>query len=281
MTSDVLLCADLDRTIVPNGPEPESPRARPLLRALAARPEITLAYVTGRHQPLLVEAIDEYGLPTPDYAIGDVGTTMYAIQGGRWEPWERWTRDIASDWGGRTREELASWFTDLERIRPQEPEKQNAFKLSYYVSGREAPEESMETMRRRLDDGGVRASLIWSVDQEKDLGLLDVLPEHATKKHAVEFLMNEKGFDVAHTVFAGDSGNDLPALTSGMQAVLVKNALDSVREAAVAQAEAGGHRDRLYLAKGGFLGMNGNYSAGVLEGLAHFLPDALSWAEDA
>jgi hypothetical protein len=30
---------------------------------------------------------------------------------------------------------------------------------------------------------------------------------------------------------------------------------------------------RLYLPKGNFAGMNGNYAAGLMEGLAHFLPE--------
>ena len=38
MASPILLCCDLDRTLIPNGPQPESPGARPLLRALAHHP---------------------------------------------------------------------------------------------------------------------------------------------------------------------------------------------------------------------------------------------------
>jgi HAD superfamily hydrolase (TIGR01484 family) len=278
---DVLLCADLDRTIIPNGPEPESPEARPLLRILAQRPELTLAYVTGRHRELLIDAIEEYELPIPDYAIGDVGTTIYEISGGRWEPWDRWSQEIASDWGGRSHDDLHSLFADFETLRLQEQEKQNVFKLSYYVPVDIDSTSILETMNRRLDAEGIHASLIWSVDQVTHVGLLDVLPRRATKKHAIEFLMNEKGFDIEHTVFAGDSGNDLPALTGGLQAVLVRNALESVRQEAIARAEANGCEERLYLAKGGLLGMNGNYGAGVLEGLVHFLPHTESWLRDA
>lgn len=128
----------------------------------------------------------------------------------------------------------------------QEAEKQNDFKLSYYAPA--------------------------------DTGLLDVLPEHATKLHAIQFLMKHKGFTPEQTVFAGDSGNDLPALTSGLQAVLIKNARADVRDEALQQAQAAGHSDCLYLAQGG---MNGNYSDGVLERLAHFLPQTRDWLQDA
>jgi len=93
--------------------------------------------------------------------------------------------------------------------------------------------------------------------------------------------MQQKGFTHDQTVFAGDSGNDMPALTSGLQAVLVKNARDKVRDEAVQQVQVAGHDGCLYLAQGGLLGMNGNYSAGVLEGLVHFLPHTLAWLQDA
>ena len=76
------------------------------------------------------------------------------------------------------------------------------------------------------------------------------------------------------------SGNDLPVLTSGrLQAVLVNNAHPSVVEEAKKAADSKRAGDRLYVARGGFLGMNGNYAAGVLEGLVHFLPQAANWLE--
>jgi hypothetical protein len=101
-----------------------------------------------------------------------------------------------------------------------------------------------------------------------------VLPERATKLHAIRFLKDELGLETRDTVFAGDSGNDLPALNSELNAVLVANASDEVRDTAVRESEHRGVSDRLYLARGGFLGMNGNYTAGVLEGVAHFIPEA-------
>jgi hypothetical protein len=281
MTRDVLLCADLDRTILPNGAQPESPQARPLLRSLAARPEVTLVYVSGRHQALLVQAIEEYDLPLPDFAIGDVGTTLYEIANGHWQAWQDWYQEIAPDWRGRTQEELRELFADIELLRLQEAEKQNVFKLSYYAPVDTEQDKLLEQMRNRLEAEKIRASLIWSIDEMADVGLLDVLPERATKLHAIEFLMAQKGFSPEQTVFAGDSGNDLPVLASGLQAVLVRNARDDVRDAALRRAQASGQRDRLYLAQGGLLGMNGNYTAGVLEGLTHFLPHTLDWLSDA
>jgi hypothetical protein len=78
-------------------------------------------------------------------------------------------------------------------------------------------------------------------------------------------------------LFAGDSGNDLDVLASPVPAVLVANANDAVRAAAIARSGEDGQRDRLHVASGGLLGMNGNYAAGILEGVAHFHPEAIAW----
>jgi len=52
-----------------------------------------------------------------------------------------------------------------------------------------------------------------------------------------------------------------------------------VRADAEALAEAAGTQSLLYQARGDFHGMNGYYSAGILEGVAHYLPVTLDWWE--
>ena len=61
-------------------------------------------------------------------------------------------------------------------------------------------------------------------------------------------------------------------IVRSMHTVLVTNA-DPTLKAQLADAPG----DSLYLARGGHLGMNGNYSAGILEGLAHYRADARQW----
>ena len=279
--ADILLCCDLDRTVLPNGVQAESPGARPLLRALAARDELTLAYVSGRHRALIQEAIAEYDLPIPRYAVADVGTTVYSVQGGDWQVWNAWSEEIAPDWAGRTRADLAVLFYEFSELTEQEPAKQNTFKLSYYTAPDVSRDALLERMRQVLEAQGIRASLIWSLDEVANEGLLDVLPAGATKVHAVRFLMQQGRFDERRTVFAGDSGNDLPVLASGLQAVLVRNAHADVRAEARQLVADSAAAERLYFARGGLFGMNGNYSAGVLEGLVHFIPEVRSWLEQS
>jgi HAD superfamily hydrolase (TIGR01484 family) len=273
----ILICTDLDRTLLPNGAQPESPRARERFRHLVARPEISIAYVTGRHRELVLAAIEEYQLPLPDYVIGDVGTSIYSIKNGQWLLWDSWHQEIGVSWHGLTHDTLATLFADLDSLRQQEPEKQNTYKLSYYAEPTINVQVLLTEMQQRLDQKEIAASLIWSIDETTSTGLLDILPAAATKRHAVEFLMTQKGFSVDNTLFAGDSGNDLPVLTSPIHSVLVANATSEVREQALQMATAQGTQNALYLASGTLLGMNGNYSAGILEGCIHYMPATLAW----
>ena len=56
--------------------------------------------------------------------------------------------------------------------------------------------------------------------------------------------------------------------------ILVKNATAEIRKEATAALCRRRMTNRLYLPKGNFYGMNGNYAAGLLEGLVHYIPEA-------
>lgn len=273
----LLLCTDLDRTLIPNGEQPESPGARDLFNRLVLQSNVTLAFVTGRHRALVEDAIATYQLPQPDYVIADVGSTIYQVKSGDWTIWGDWEQELALSWARKTHTEIQSIFHDIEVLQLQESEKQGRYKLSYYVSIAGEFEELEQEMYARLAAANIQAILVWSVDETTTTCLLDVLPISATKQHAIEFLMNTLGFGLDDTIFAGDSGNDLAVLVSPIKSILVANATEQVRQKALEDAKAVGQSDALYLAHGYFYGMNGNYSAGILEGVMHYMPqvDAL------
>ena len=116
----LFLCTDLDRTALPNGPQPESPRARSLFARLASRDGVTLAYVTGRHRKLVERAIANYGLPQPAFAITDVGTKIHAREDGVWHLWPDWEDEIDRDWAGYDHAGISQLFRDLKPLRLQE-----------------------------------------------------------------------------------------------------------------------------------------------------------------
>ena len=281
MSDRLLICTDLDRTLIPNGPESESPDARRLFTRLVTRPEVTLAYVSGRNRTRIEKAIANYCLPIPDFVVGDVGTTIYHVGPSRsWKQQSAWEDEIAQDWGGRTHADLKSLLSDLPDLRPQEHSKQNRFKLSYYLPLHSDRDALSAVIRHRLESSTIKASLIWSTDKPKGIGLLDILPAKASKYHAVEALIQLHGFDYGNTVFCGDSGNDIEVVGSSIPAVLVANSQADVRDLARRLADETGNGSALYVAHGGFLGMNGNYSGGILEGIVHYYPYVRGWLSD-
>ena len=268
----LLLCTDLDRTLIPNGAQAAAPGALALFRQLARRADVTLAYVSGRHQALIVQAMHEFDLPQPVFAIADVGSTIYQVSPAGWLEDAAWCAQIAPDWRDLTHADLVDLLAVFPALQLQPPAQQNRHKLSYHVALTEDVHRLLRAVDVRLKEAQIQASLIWSIDEPAGLGLLDVLPARANKLQAIRFLMWQNGFQESELVFAGDSGNDLEVLLSSIPAVLVANADPQVKSQAAA-AKPG----TLYLAQGGYLGMNGNYSAGILEGVAHYHPALDAW----
>jgi len=290
MINKLLLCTDLDRTLIPNGAQPESSNARNQFRKLVNHSDITLVYVTGRDKALVQKAITYYNLPVPDYVISDVGATIYNLDNSeasnnksdqpQWQIWQDWQSCFAIDWKGKTNTDIAELFSDITELRKQEVSKQKLYKLSYYVPLYIDYRTLMDNMYKRLLSAEVDAELIWSIDEPLGIGLLDVMPKHATKRNAIEFLMKKNRFDYSNTIFAGDSGNDLDVLLSPIQSILVANAHKDVKDIVMETINKTINHESIYLAKGGFKHMNGNYSAGILEGVQFYVPEIVQRLEE-
>lgn len=270
----LLLCTDMDRTIIPNGAEPEDAEARPRLQQLARRPDVRLVYVSGRDIGRVDDAIAEFALPQPDFVISDVGTSLHHREHGKWQAHDDWFAHIVADWGGVTAPQLMSRIVPLVKEVPgvtvQEDDRQSACKASFYTPV-ELNTDLLPVLTAQLLEAGLRCNLVWSIDEPAQRGLLDVLPARASKLHAIRYLQGWLDVADSQLVFAGDSGNDLEVLVSEVNAVLVRNASPQVREAALERSRQNGSLSALYLAQGA-AGMNGNYAAGVIEGVLHFVP---------
>lgn len=278
MPDRLLLCTDLDRTLIPNGEQPESAGAREHFTVLARHPHVTLAYVSGRHRELVQRAIQDYQLPQPQFVIGDVGTTIYAVHPlGEWRALKSWEDHINSDWQHVSHAELQQLLAGFPEMRLQEPHKQNRHKLSFYVARTADQAQLLASIADVLAAQKVRARQVWSVDESAGVALLDIVPISASKYHAIQALQSRECFSDHDTVFSGDSGNDIDVLVSSIPATLVANSAKQVQREAIAAAAAAGNSERLYIAQGGFRGMNGNYSAGIIEGVAHYHPETIHW----
>jgi hydroxymethylpyrimidine pyrophosphatase-like HAD family hydrolase len=141
------------------------------------------------------------------------------------------------------------------------------FKQSYYVD-HERKGVILNVVDERVK-GRFDEVIVYSFDSQTGKGLLDFLPQSATKQTALEYIAEELGIDKLEVVFCGDSGNDVFPLTAGFSGVLVRNADDqlvaSVKQAAEAHSEL-----KLYFAQGNFKGLSGYYTSGVIEGAYHY-----------
>ncbi len=262
-----ILATDLDRTLLPNGVWPADPGAIGLFNELTRVGSVVLVYVTGRNRGLAETAFAEYQLRPPDILCTDVGSRISHYRAGAWEDdadWPAFLRATSPRWAP---DRVVHALSTITGLRQQEPEHCNAFKLSYYLDLNRA-DTITASVHERLDNG-FDATLVYSVDTGREVGLLDLLPHGASKAGALEYLARKAGIDREQVVFCGDSGNDIDALTAGFSGVMVRNADSQLREA-VDAARRDNPRLRVYQASGGCLGLNGYYTGGVIEGALHY-----------
>ncbi|MGM5482078.1 MAG: HAD-IIB family hydrolase, partial [Nanobdellota archaeon] len=157
-------------------------------------------------------------------------------------------------------------LSELDKLRLQEDEKQNDFKLSYYVDNPEEGYKLYNMVKRIIKDICDCAEVIYSLDEKHNIGLLDILPKDATKLEALEYLQKKLNLKKDDVVYCGDSGNDIPALTAGYNSILVRNSIPDVRRKVKNSLAKKSLINRLYISRG-FKKLNGYYVSGIIEGL--------------
>jgi len=217
--------------------------------------------VTGRHLSLAQAGIEEVGLPSPDWFVCDVGTSVYRRANGSYEPDQEYRQAMRAALGGLSGDDARAAIGAMDGLELQEEEKQAEFKVSYYTRGR--PEPFVDAVQSRLDAAQAKVNLVASHDPVTDRGLLDVLPAEIAKDYAVRYLHDRSGVDEDHLVYAGDSGNDRAAMLTGFRVIVVGNADEELKKDLGIESVAQGIAERIYFAEH-------PYARGVLEGLRHF-----------
>jgi sucrose-6F-phosphate phosphohydrolase len=262
-----ILATDLDRTLLPNGSWPPDPGAIELFNELTKKHDVLVVYVTGRNVNLAENAIKEYGIRYPHVLIGDVGTSIRKYEQGQWhshDGWDAHVKKTSPRWDAKA---VRNTVAGVDGLIEQEREHCGPFKQSYYVD-----HDMNEVILKTVDElvkGKYDEVIVYSFDSQSGKGLLDFLPQSATKQTALEYIADELGTSKADVVFCGDSGNDVFPLTAGFSGVLVRNADDQL-VANVKQASAANPELRVYFAKGDFRDLNGYYTSGVIEGAYHY-----------
>lgn len=226
-----------------------------------------VVYVTGRNLALTEKAIAEFEVRHPNILCGDVGTSIRRWENGGWTFDDGWVSHVKKASPAWSADAIRDAIADVPGMREQEAEHLNQFKQSYYVT-HELKDQVLQAVDERVK-GKFDEVIIYSFDSQDGKGLLDLLPASATKQTALEFVAEAHGVAKSDTVFCGDSGNDIFPLTAGFAGVLVRNADEQL----VASVKAAMDKDpelRAYFAKGGFQGLSGYYTSGVIEGACHY-----------
>jgi sucrose-6-phosphatase len=262
-----ILATDLDRTLLPNGHwEPDS-EAINMFNELTEAQGVLVVYVTGRNLTLTEGAIKEFGVRFPSVLCGDVGTSIRKYENGAWTFDDGWIAHVKKASPRWDADAIRAAVAGVSGMREQESEHLNQFKQSYYVE-----HEKNEQVLKEVDalvKGKFDEVIIYSFDSQDGKGLLDFLPASATKQTALEYVAEEYGAAKDDVVFCGDSGNDIFPLTAGFCGVLVRNADDQLVEN-VKKAMDENPALKVYFAKGGFKGLSGYYTSGVIEGAYHY-----------
>jgi len=271
-----IICTDLDRTLIANGAHPNDHHALPALHSLLAKITAKLIYVSGRDIELVDQAINQYKLPTPDFAITDVGSQIYHKKNAAWQLNINWQDTLQKSWNTQKAVKIKTEFSRLTGISVQEPDRQSKFKLSFYYANDLNVNELKKTILSIFEQENFKANIVTSVDETTNTGLIDIIPHNACKSLAIQFLIEQELFDVTRLVFSGDSGNDMSVLSSQLNTILVNNAEPKIKTQALNLARQNYLMDKIYIAKGDFVNLNGNYCAGILEGLAYYFPELKS-----
>lgn len=215
-----LFSTDLDGTLLGN---PEATRRfKATWEALdpAARP--ILVYNSGRLVDDLRRFVDDGTLPAADYAIGGVGTQIFDARAGA--PLPEFSEHLKQGWD---LERVRALVATHPGIRPQPGEFQHEFKSSWFLD--RAPRGSVRELRAKLTAAGLAVHLVYSSSRD-----LDVLPRHATKGGALQWLCTRLGLPLDTVLVAGDTGNDATMFRlPGVRGIIVENAQPELYEATV------------------------------------------------
>ncbi|MDA1066814.1 MAG: HAD-IIB family hydrolase [Verrucomicrobia bacterium] len=256
------LATDLDGTLIPLSEHPENVAALQAISEARNRTDIGLVFATGRHYESVLQAIDDYRMPVPDWIICDVGSSIYHQTDRGFETFDSYEDHLVELSGDVDREVIETLLQSIPGLKLQSPDDQQRFKISY-ESASEIVDGLVDTINGMLKNAGLPYHCMGSLDPFLNCGLLDVLPDGVSKAYALLWLSTHADFTPDEVIFSGDSGNDFAALVSGFRAIIVANASKGLADRVRKVLGPRQLEDRLYVAEG-------QATSGVLEGCRFF-----------
>jgi HAD superfamily hydrolase (TIGR01484 family) len=204
---DLVLATDLDGTFLGGS---DAAREKFYAWIEANRDRIGLIFVTGRDPGHISYLTRKQGVPRPDYAVADVGTTIAEVDADHYlRPIDALEAEIASSWNN------ANGIVEarLSRIRGL---KLQSSGFRHRVSYDMDPEQFDRTALDIIAELGHDALI-------SDNRFFDVLPKGVSKGPSLLRLLAHLGVENGKCLVAGDTLNDLSMLTLGLPAVAVGN----------------------------------------------------------
>ncbi len=173
-----------------------------------------LAYNTGRMLDDVLHLLETTALPTPNYIISGVGTSVFDVAQDC--VMKEFTEILEDGWDVA---QIEAVMYDLPFEITRQPEHyQDAFKSSWFFNG--ATPEQIDTIKDGLAATGLDLHVVYSSSRH-----LDVLPKWANKGNALRWLMKHLAIPLAEVLVAGDSGNDSAMFTlPGVRGIVTGNA---------------------------------------------------------
>jgi HAD superfamily hydrolase (TIGR01484 family) len=259
-----LLASDMDGTVIPLELNPRRREEISFFReAVEEASHLTLAYVTGRDLPLALKGIRDHGLPEPDILVCDVGTSLYHATPSGFGRDVEYLKLMEEARGGLDVRDVRHELTQIPNLLLQPEERQTESKLSYHLPPEVNHKEVLVEVQEVLNGLDGKFQAVYSVGAPHGRGLLDLLPTGVAKDFAVRYLHDHTGIAPDRLVYAGDSGNDLAAMLTGFNVVVVGNATPGLKEELLVRGRDLGILDRLFFSKA-------FYASGVMEGCRYF-----------
>jgi HAD superfamily hydrolase (TIGR01484 family) len=257
------LATDLDGTLLPLDGNEQNLKDLWALRDELEHSRLKLLFVTGRHFASVAQIMHQLPLPTPDWIVGDVGTSIYVRSSSGYELLPDYASQLDAIIGNFTVAKLADALSCIDGLKRQEDEKQSRFKLSYYVDAN-LLSACVARVADLLERTAAPYSYVSSVDPFNGVGLLDLLPHQVTKAFALDWWSAHAGYPHPAIIYAGDSGNDSAVFASGYRSIVVSNAASAVLSEAQQAHMRAGWENRLFAA-------SLPATSGVLAGLRYYL----------
>ncbi|MBY0260596.1 HAD-IIB family hydrolase [Methylobacterium sp.] len=234
-----LLVCDIDNTLV--GCEAALGTFR---RWRSRQAGLAFGVATGRSFHSAMAVLEQQASPRPQVMITSVGSEIYHLDpnGVTYTADAAWRASVSTGWD---RVGVLASLSGLDGLVPQGPLEQRGHKLSYFGDA-----ETAQRVRAALARAGLSANVIHSHGR-----YLDILPEAASKGTAVAHVRALYGLPERAVFVAGDSGNDVEMLRTGVQAIIVANYSDDLASNAALQHS--------YVARA-------SHARGIIEGVRHF-----------